>query len=91
MAPATATPFISHWYTGAAPGFTGVAVKVAELPTQIDVEAVAMETDGVTMGVMVTTKLCSSKQLADPAYTYIVCVLLITVPVATGPTPFGEL
>ena len=68
-----------------------VAVKVAETPRHIDVDDVAIDTVGVTIGVMAILKLCSSKQLAEPAYTYIVCEVLITVPTAIGPTPFGEL
>ena len=66
-------------------------MNVTELPRHMDVDDAAIETDGVTNGVIVTVKLCSSKQDAVPAYTYTVCVVLITVPAAIGPTPPGEL
>ena len=47
-----------------------MAVKVILLPAQIVVTDAVIFTDGVTIVVMVTVKLCSSEQDADvPAYT----------------------
>jgi hypothetical protein len=42
------TPLTRHWYAGAEPPFTGVAVKVTDVPVQIDVCDAAIDTDGVT-------------------------------------------
>jgi hypothetical protein len=42
------TPFIAHWYVGAAPPLVGVAVKVMGFPEQIVVVVAVMATDGVT-------------------------------------------
>ena len=45
----TLTPFSFHWYTGEAPPFTAVAVKVTNVPEQILFEGeTEMLTDGAT-------------------------------------------
>ena len=47
-------PFLRHWYTGEAPPFTGVAVKVTGVPPQIEVPGLAaILTEGVTVGLTV--------------------------------------
>ena len=68
-APGTSVPFTCHWYAGADPPLSGVAVNVTEVPEQIVVVDAVILTAGVTDGVIVIVKLCSSKQLAEPAYT----------------------
>lgn len=42
-------PFTFHWYAGVAPPFVGVAVKVIEVPAQILLPLVTIETEGVTL------------------------------------------
>lgn len=47
-------PFIFHWYTGALPPLTGVAVNVTACEAHIVVDAVAIVTVGLTDGNTVT-------------------------------------
>ena len=44
VAPLTLAPLTFHWYAGAAPPLTGVAVNVTEVPAQTGFADVAMET-----------------------------------------------
>ena len=48
VAPATFVPFTCHWYCGAEPPLTGVAVNVIENPAQMVVVDAVILTDGVT-------------------------------------------
>lgn len=46
-------PFTCHWYAGVVPPFTGVAVKVTDVPLQIVVAEALIVTDGVAPGLTV--------------------------------------
>jgi hypothetical protein len=49
-APPTFVPFICHWNTGLLPPFNGTAVKVTEVPEQIEPEGLEVtETDGTRL------------------------------------------
>ncbi len=47
LLPPTLLPFTNHWYCGAVPPFTGVAVNVMGVPSQTLLSEVAMLTDGI--------------------------------------------
>jgi hypothetical protein len=44
----TSTPFCFHWYEGALPPFTGVAVNLTDPPGQMDVVFARIETSGAS-------------------------------------------
>ncbi len=48
VAPDMAVPFFFHWYVGVVPPLVGVAVKVTDVPEQLD-EAPVIATEGVTL------------------------------------------
>lgn len=63
VAPGTFVPFTCHWYIGASPPLTGIALKVTGAPWQTDVAEAVMFTCGVTelvvtwMELLVTVKV----------------------------------
>lgn len=80
----TFTPFTFHWYTGVEPPLVGVAVKVTEVPGQIEVCDAAILTDGTGAGltVIVIAVLLTEAGEAHVAFEVIVTVtwsLLLSV------------
>src|SRR5688572_14745147 len=55
LLPPKAAPFSFHWYTGALPPLVGVAVNVTGVPAHAVVADAAMETEGVTAALVITT------------------------------------
>ena len=53
----TLLPFSFHWYVGEIPPNCGVALKVTEPPSQIVDAVVMMDTEGVTLAIMLTSTL----------------------------------
>jgi hypothetical protein len=49
LLPPTLEPLIFHWYKGADPPFTGIAVNTTEDPAQIEVVDAVIATVGVTL------------------------------------------
>ena len=59
----TFVPFFFHWYVGVEPPFTGVAVKVTEVPEQIVVALAPIETETVFV---VNSPNCKSPTEVNP-------------------------
>jgi hypothetical protein len=62
VAPGISAPFTCHWYAGAEPPLTGVAVNVTEDPAQIEIGDATIFTDGITPAVMVISMLVGTAQ-----------------------------
>lgn len=84
LVPALA-PFTCHWYCGAAPPLTGVAVNVTVAPGQIVVVDAAILTEGVTKGftIIVILLLVTIEGVAQLAS--LVMLQLTTSPFESGP------
>src|SRR6478672_12663047 len=77
------TPLTCHWYDGLDPPFVGVAVKVTDVPSQIDVVLALIETSGSTLLELMVISLLSAVGLDTQARS------LVMMTVTTSPS-FNE-
>src|SRR5688572_8791949 len=74
------TPLTCHWYDGLVPPLTGVAVKVTDAPSQIDVVVATMDTAGSTLVDVISTSLLSAVGIDTQARS----LVMITVTTSTS-------
>src|SRR5215203_7112607 len=73
-------PFTCHWYDGLPPPLTGVAVKVTDVPSHIEVVLAVMDTSGSTLLELMVIGLLSAVGVDTQARS------LVMITVTTSPS-----